>query len=540
MLKALLLRKQINNKKSALEALRGKDAEFEKRVADLTAAIDEVENDEQRNAVDEEIKAFEADKAQHEADKTALEEEIRGLEEELAEEEAAQDVEPAGPVEDNERKEMNIMKIRNKFFAKMNVQERDAFFARDEVKSYLGEIRTCIKEKRALSNVGLTIPAVMLGLLRENIEGFSKLYKYVTVRPISGDGRQLIMGTVPEAIWVDCCANLNEMDLAFNDFEVDCYKVGGYFAVCNANIEDSDIDLTAELLEALGKAIGLALDKAILFGRNAAGAMKMPQGIVSRLAQESKPDSYPATARAWVDLHTSNIKTIASTYHGKDLFAQLLIAAGAAKGKYSNGVKVWAMSETTYTFLMSEAVAVDANGAIVSGVNGTMPVLGGNIELLDFLPDYVIVGGYFDLYLLGERGGKKFASSEHVRFLADQTVFKGVARYDGGPVIAEAFVAIGVNGTTPSASMTFASDEANGVKAITMNTQTATVAVGSDIQLYAITSPGDGEVVWTSATTAKATVNSSTGVVTGVASGSSVITATCNGLSASCTVTVTA
>ena len=91
---------------------------------------------------------------------------------------------------------MNIMKIRNKFFAKMNVQERDAFFARDEVKSYLGEIRTCIKEKRALSNVGLTIPAVMLGLLRENIEGFSKLYKYVTVRPISGDGRQLIMGTV--------------------------------------------------------------------------------------------------------------------------------------------------------------------------------------------------------------------------------------------------------------------------------------------------------------------------------------------------------
>ena len=88
--------------------------------------------------------------------------------------------------------------------------------------------------------------------------------------------------------------------------------------------------------------------------------------------------------------------------------------------------------------------------------------------------------------------------------------------------------------------MTFASDEANGVKAITMNTQAATVAVGSDIQLYAITSPGDGEVVWTSATTAKATVNSSTGVVTGVASGSSVITATCNGLSASCTVTVTA
>jgi len=90
-----------------------------------------------------------------------------------------------------------------------------------------------------------------------------------------------------------------------------------------------------------------------------------------------------------------------------------------------------------------------------------MPVIGGAVELLDFMPNNVIVGGAMDLYTLVERAGKKFAASEHVRFLNDETVFKGTARYDGGPSIAEAFVAIGINGTTPTATMAFASDTAN-------------------------------------------------------------------------------
>lgn len=543
MLKVLLLRKTINSKKADLETLRGKDAEFETREAELTKAIDEVENEEQRDAVSEMITNFEADKEQHDADKKALEDEIRGLEEELASEEAEQETETPAPVENerNERKDVKPMiTTRNKIFRKMSAQERDAFVARDDVKAFLDQTRSCIKEKRALSNIGLTIPTVMLGILRENLTDYSKLYRHVDVRPISGEGRELVQGTVGEAIWTECCANLNELSLGFNDFEVDCFMVGGFYSVCNANIEDSDIDLAATLLDAIAQAIGLALDKAILFGRNSDGTMKMPMGIVSRLAQESKPASYPATARPWVDLHTSNIKTIANTYHGKDLFAQILLNASAAKGKYARGGKVWVMNETTYTFLMAEAVSIDANGAIVSGVNGTMPVLGGIIEVLDFLPDYVIVGGYFDLYLLAERAGQRFASSEHVRFLQNQTVFKGVARYDGGPVIAEAFVAIGVNGTTPSAIMTFASDEANGVRSIMVNTKTASIVGTGSIQLYAITAPGDGEVVWSSATPGKATVDSASGVVTGVASGSSVITATCNGLTDSCTVTVTA
>ena len=119
------------------------------------------------------------------------------------------------------------------------------------------------------------------------------------------------------------------------------------------------------------------------------------------------------------------------------------------------------MNETTYTTLIANAMAVDASGAIVAQVNGQMPVVGGIIEVLNFVPDNVIIGGYFDLYLLAERASTNIGQSEHARYLADQTVFKGTARYDGVPVIAEGFVAIGINGTTPDATMTFAPDVAN-------------------------------------------------------------------------------
>ena len=102
-----------------------------------------------------------------------------------------------------------------------------------------------------------------------------------------------------------------------------------------------------------------------------------------------------------------------------------------------------------------------ADGRIVAGVSDVMPVVGGIIEVLNFIPDNVIIAGYFDLYTLSERAGNKFAQSEHVRFLQDQTVFKGTARYDGAPAIAEAFVAIGIKGATPNATMTFATDTAN-------------------------------------------------------------------------------
>lgn len=542
-LKALMLRKKIDLKKKEREGIRAQLKDLEKREAELVVSVEEVTNEEEQAAVQESVDALIEEKEKLEASASELDKIINDLEAELDETEAQQDTTPpaeAAPAGDERSKKPMNISTRSKFFARMNTQERAAFVGQEPVQKFLGEVRTAIKEKRAITNVGLLVPQVMLPLLRENIEDYSKLYRHVTVRPIGGEGRLPIMGSIPEAIWTECCAAINEMDLAFSDMTVDCYKVGGYYEVCNANLEDSDLDLAAEIMTALGQGIGKALDKAILFGRNSADKQAMPLGIVTRILQESQPAGYPATARPWQDLHTSNVFTLAATLTGAALISSIVFASGAIKGKYSRGEKVWVMNEKTYTALMASTVAVDANGRIVTGVADRMPVVGGIIEVIEDVPDNMIVAGYMDLYLLAERAGRSFASSEHVKFLQDKTVFKGTARYDGGPVIAEAFAVIMLNNgsaSTALASVGFAEDKANSVQAIVLNTSTASVAVGGTVQLLALTSPGSGPVTWASATPAKATV-STTGVVTGVATGSSVITATANGLTAQCTVTV--
>ena len=234
-----------------------------------------------------------------------------------------------------------------------------------------------------------------------------------------------------------------------------------YFYV-KAVLEDNDIDLATKLLEALAQAIGLAVDKAILYGRNSNTTQKMPLGVVSRLAQTEQPSTYPSTARPWANLSATNIISIEAGLSGAALFEQIVLASGNAKSDYSRGELVWVMNRKTYTKLVASTISVDGQGRVVSGVSDRMPVIGGVIEVLNFVPDNTIIGGFFDLYLLGERAGAKFAQSEHVFFIQDQTAFKGTARYDGQPVIAEAFVAIGLEGTTPSAAaVTFAPDTAN-------------------------------------------------------------------------------
>lgn len=465
-LKALMLKRKIDQRRNALDELVKKDGDFETREKSLEKAIEEATTDEEEKAVEEEIATFNTEKEEHDANKKSLEEEIEKLTGELAEVEKEQDTSPeeapteAKPVEE-ERKVKVIMDKRN-IFANMDFNTRKAIFEQDDVKNWLSETRSAMKEKRAINNIGLTIPEVFLGYLRENILDYSKLVRRVSLRAISGTGRMVIMGGLKEAVWTECCANLNEMNMDFTDIEVGCFKVGGYYAVCDANLEDSDVNLASEILTAIGQGIGYALDKAILYGRNTSTNNKMPLGVVSRLVQTEQPSDYSVTARPWEDLSKTNIVSLnASQSTDLALFTNIILATQAIDNDFSRGNITYLMNRKTYTKVIAASMGKNANAAIVAAVNGTMPVTGGDIEVLNFIPDDVIIAGYFDLYLLVERAGAKFATSEHVRFLQDQTVFKGTARYDGAPLIAEGFMAIGINGATPTAEMTFAADTAN-------------------------------------------------------------------------------
>ena len=466
-IRALMLRKKLDDARKKLEELRAKAEALATREAELEQAISEASTEEEQQAVEAAVAEFENDKAENEKEVADVEKQCEDLERELAETEQKTNTPPPAQTEEGRGKELPVMENSaitttraRELFGKMSLEQRAAMFESEDVKHFNEEIRSCIAEKRALSNVGILIPKAYLGMIRENIERYSKLYKHVYVRPLNGEGRMSIMGAIPEAVWTEMCANLNEMDLGFNDVEVDGYKVGGFIPVCNANLEDSDVELAAEIINAIAQAIAKALDKAILYGKG----VKMPLGVMTRLAQTNAPENPTATARQWIDLSSTNIKTIAANKTGADLYKELLLDSAAASTDYGTGELVWAMNKRTYAALKAAMLSVNAAGNVVSAIDGnTLPLIGGTVETLSFIPDNVIIGGYFSVYLLAERAGTKIGQSEHYRFLADQTIFKGSARYDGLPVIPEAFVAIGINGTTPTAEMLFAPDAANSI-----------------------------------------------------------------------------
>ena len=548
-LRTLMLRREIDMKEQQLAQLREKDPELEAREAELEASISEVQTEEERSAVTAEVEAFETERSAHSAAVTALEGEINQLRERLAEEErkAPKAPQPA-PMADNEKRSdtsmitsINIrsLPMNQRAFDAIPLQQRSAIVAQDDVKEFLGKLRSYKGQNRAVSGADLTIPVVFLDIIAENLYRYSKLLRRVRVRNVNGQTRQTVSGIVPEAVWTEMCAMLNELDFVFNQVDLDGFKVAGIVPVCNSDLEDSDLNLASIIIEMISESIGLAKDKAILYGKGAGS--KMPLGIVTRLAQTSQPENYSPNAPAWEDLHTSNIITISADLTGAPFWSALTLAASHTFSRYARGAKFWAMNSKTYDQLKAKAITFTASGDVVANVFGLLPIITGDIDILEFMPDGDIVGGYGDLYLWAERSGMKLGMDEtgFTNRLKDQTVFFGKERADGMPVIARAFVAININGQAPTTSMLFAGDKANTVSGVLLPTA-ASVAVGATLPLEAVLTPFGvkGNITWASATTAKATV-SSTGVVTGVASGSSVITATCNGKSASCTVTVT-
>ena len=495
-LRAIMLKAKIDKKREELKKLKEKDAEFATREAELETAIGEAQTEEEQQVVSGQVETFETEKKEHDEKKENLEKEIEDLENDLKKEEQ----QPEEPVRAREPKgEKRTMENRRKFFG-MNAQERTEFFANENVKNFLQRVRELGFEKRAVKGADLTIPTEVLDLIRENIMDYSKLVRRVRLRTVSGKARQTVMGTVPEAVWTEMCAKLNEIDFGFTQTEVDGYKVGGVIYICKATLEDSDYDLAEEIITALGIAIGIALDKAILYGFGT----KMPLGIVTRLEQTSEPSDYPANARPWVDLHTTNVITINSGKTGLEFFKEIVAAGGKTKNRYARGTKFWAMNETTYTKIKIEAMNFNTAGAIVSVQDGTMPVAGGDIEVLseDIIADNNIVCGYGELYLLAERAGSEFERSDQYKFAEDQVAFKGSARYDGEPVIAEGFVSIGL-GSAPAKSATFAGDTANDASLIdlTIGTETLDPTFDSNKFSYTIASATgtDGAVTATPA-----------------------------------------
>lgn len=436
-LKMLLLAKKLKDLRVAGEALQAAKAEIEgkrktwkEREERATAMLDEITAEttqEERDAFDAECAEIETEdaaiRAEEEANAQAITEnenaaaavqaEIDEINERSKEgaKNAAAGKEPEKKPET--RKGVEYMETREE----MRARQLHEICQADEMRTALANVREYCQ--RGVTNAQLTVPTVMVPMVRESIERYSKLMKHVNKVTLPGEGKVTMLGKIPEAVWTDNAGKLNELSLKLAQVKVDVNKVGGYIPIPNPFLQDSDENLAGIIVDYLGQSIGYGLDKAVLYGTGT----DMPVGIIPRLtfaynaSTAPKPSWWQTNMPDYTDLSTSNVgKASAASVTGAALYKEIIKTLGKIKPQYvgGSGDKFWAMSPATWLALQAEFLSINAAGAIVTGAQAQMPIIGGAVEILDFIPDNNIIGGYGQAYLLAERRGIELMSSEHV------------------------------------------------------------------------------------------------------------------------------
>lgn len=471
-----MLRAKLKPLTDELEALSRTAEAFPTREAELATAIGEAATDEERTVVENNVTEFEAEKTANATRSAELRNQIEALEAEIrTAEEAAESARRAAQAPAHSEREVKTMyNVRAKMFG-ATAEEQQAFVARDDVKEFLQRVRSFKGQKRAVSGAELGIPTVFLELMRPEIERQSKLLPRIHLERLGGQGRQNVMGEVPEAIWIEAVGALNELDVIFTQLELDRYGVGGFIAIPNCYLDETtnDLDLAAALFDAIAGAIAKAADKAAVYGTG----VKMPVGFVTRLACTNQPAWWGSHQGAFTDLHTSHVLKLniaaADTVNG--FFMPLLRALGKADPKYSDGKATWIMNHKTHVDIMVHALGMNLNAAIVAGMSNQMPIIGGDIIEEEFMADYEIAGGFLSTVRWSERDGAVLDSSDQPMWIQNQTVFKGISYYDGKPARGESTVIVNYNNTDPTTALSFAIDYAN----TAMNTLIVTAAAGA-------------------------------------------------------------
>lgn len=416
-LKQLMLAKKIAQRKSLLEQLTTQEESFVTRSAELEKAIEEANEDEEVQTVESEIEKLEDEKAEHDAKKSKLEGEIAELEGELEElnQQAPDNTQrSAGPAPKKQTKFEGESRMKvNKYETRSEMLDR---LNQPEVREFYGKLREAVMNKRALTGTDLVVPAVVMDRVRPMLGDYSNLYSEVEVVPLNGTARAIVDGAIPEAVWTEQTGALSELALGFEAVELDGWKVGGFIPVANAIIEDSMIDLANYIEDRIARAIGKALDKAILTGTGAAG--KQPEGVI------------PAITAAAV---TSDFS-----------YADFLPHLGAVDdGEDTVGEIIAVMKRSTYySHFLAQSIATTSDGRTVAQNVDNPRIAGLRVVFSQYAPADAVVIGDFKQYMLGERRGVQLAASDEVRFIEDQTVFKGTARYDGKPADAGAFLLV--------------------------------------------------------------------------------------------------
>lgn len=428
MLKKLKLEKELRMQRAMLGELEEREAGFRTREQELATALDEAVSEEDMNTVSESIEALEkeVEEAGLEEKKSTVNAEIERIESELAdlaerEKKVKEKRKAAGG-------EITMPKMKNAHIREL--LKTGEYYERAEVKEFYEKV----KELRGVTGAELTIPDIVINRIMDIVGDYSTMYNLVDKTKVKGKGRILLDSDTEPATWIEQTGAIPTGDVgAIVSIEFDGYKVGKIVFVDNSLLEDSIINLDDYVTKKIARAIAKAIDKSVLHGTGATG--KELTGIIPNLSEGHK-----VTVSADEDMLKNTVKVLALVDDGED----------------SVGEIVAVMKRSTYYDKIAPfSINVDSAGNVVGKLpNLKKPdFLGLRIEFDNFMePDQILFGDY-EKYTLVEREDITIDNSIHVKFVEDQTAFRGKGRFDGKPTNKDAFVLVTLSEAAAASEM---------------------------------------------------------------------------------------
>lgn len=421
MLRQLVLNKKKEQKRGELDKLREKDKEFKTRASDLEKALEEAESPEDIDLVDQAGKELETEKAANDEEMGRLEREIEEIDRELL------DIAAKEPKE-GEKEEMGQERTKAKEYTTRAAHKE--YFTR-EVVDFYNDLKVNLRARRANGNVlpgtdtgaELIIPDIVVNRIRERIGDYTTLYPLVDKVYAKGRVKLILDVDTKEATWIEQrgASLAEDDDTELTAVEFDGFMVGRIVYIDNSLLEDSQpiINLDDYLTKRIARSIAMAVDKAIAVGEGASA--KQPEGILTKIP-------------------TGNKATVAADY--KEIIPLL---GKIDTGNDATGEIVAVMHRKTYYGKIATlTLHTDAAGKdVVSLPNLAQPnFLGLRVVFNNYIAENKLIFGVFDKYTLVERESPRVDASEHVKFRDYQTAIRGLGRYDGKPVMPEAFVEV--------------------------------------------------------------------------------------------------
>lgn len=416
MLKQLMLRKKLEAEKSKLIALDERSTLLDERSEAVAVAIEEASTDEEMMIVNDEVEAITSEEGVITGERMTIETEINAIEVELAAVDArakdATGVKSRGKQDHTERGGENMHRLQIR-----RMLETGEYYERGDVK----EFYEGLKNVRAVTGEGLTVPAVVVNRIMDIVGDYTTAYPLVDKIRITGTARILVDTDTGAATWLEMkgaipTGNIGEI----KNVDFDGFKVGKGVFVDNSIMQDSIVNLDDYVSKKIARSIAKALDASIISGKGSAN--KQPTGIIPSLSATHLVD---VVATGWKDL----VKPIGLIDDGSDTIGEI-----TAMMKRS----------TYYNRCLEYSIHTDSKGNDVGKLPNlkTPDLLGLTVVFNNNIPEDKILYGDFEQYTMVERESITIDSSDQVKFMEDQTAFRGKGRFDGKPTNADAFVLI--------------------------------------------------------------------------------------------------